>query len=568
MDSRIQKTRTDVLILIPVFREGININKIIKQIKNLELDFSVLFMVTLVEEKDDDTLRRVKKLAERNFVINYITNNVRGLGVSYVKGMSFALEHFYFNSLCTMDADGSHKPSFVRELKAYSDWADLIIGSRYVEGGEIISWSKARSRGSKIVTGFFKKVLPVSVYDNTSGFRLYSHEFLKEIDFGSFKSKGYFFQIEILSKLLRLNAVTLEVPYSFKNREVGSSKLRFSDLVEYAKLSLFFSLFFLKDKLNNIFKKGWWYLSLIFKILYIKINKSKKNVYRLIVKITNDCNLRCVTCGNWKVKKKEYLDLRKAECYFEETNKNLLFLTLTGGEPFLDVDYLLKIIEKAKKECPNLYFISINTNGFFPERVLGVVNILLQRYRFLNLFIGVNHFPNPDWAEKNTGTDKAFYNSRKTINYLSQLEKKFSGCLSFYKMFTINNKKDAGYIEKDKKLWITIAESNDFYNNKDSYKNILTLDDKRRIVEKFYYLNKKHLSYLNKKFLKEQLQLLEKGERNVFCWAGINRLYVNEKGENFICTRGVRARNQMNKHCKTCWTPCEAVFDLIQKFPN
>ena len=562
---KIQKKRADVVILIPVLLEAENINKIVREIQNLDINFLIVFIITF-QDKKDKTFLKVKFLAKNDFRVSYITNKTRGLGFAYLQGFSFVLKNFKFNYLCTMDADGSHQPFFIKNLSSYFGWGDLIIASRYINGGEIKSWNKIRELGSRSVTKIIKKALSISVHDNTSGFRCYSYNLLKQIDYNSFSSKGYFFQVEILIKLLDLNAVVLEVPYSFKKREAGISKLRLKDLLEYLKLFIIFALLFLKNKFKLFFRKFFWYLKLVFKIFYNNCFKSKGIPYKVTIKVTDNCNLRCRTCGNWKNKNSYYLPLEKAEVYFKGLNKNLMLLTLTGGEPFLDIDYLFKLIDLAKKECPNLRYISINTNGFFSRKIFKTVNVLLQKYDFLNLFIGLNYFPDSDWAKNNTGTSHAFYNSQNTLKHFLILRERFGKRFSFYKMFVIGGRDDLKYIKKDDNLWITIAESNVFYNNENSYKNILTLKEKREAIEKFYYLNRQYLSYLNKRFLKRQLEFLNKGKRNLFCWAGINRFYINEKGDKFICTRGLKNRKQMIKSCQMCWTPCEGVFDLIQKF--
>jgi len=562
--QKYKNKNSDVLILIPVLLEGENLDELLNQFEKVQSDFLILFIITL--NKDEDaTLRKIKDYSQRDPRINYITNKVRGLGRAYIQGFNHALTNFDFKYLCTMDGDCSHQPIFINKMMLNINLVDLVIASRYIQNGKVMNWNSTRKWGSKFVTYFFKNIFPVSIYDNTSGFRLYSYNLIKKINFNSFHSKGYFFQIEILFKIFKLKGIILELPYCFQGRSKGHSKLRHIDLIEYIFLSFKFTCYFLKKKISLFLRKIGWYFILFNKIINNKFNKTFPNPYRLIVKINNDCNLKCSTCGIWRIKQKEYLSIKKAKIFFNRFNKNLLFLTFTGGEPFLDNNHLLNLIDLAKKRCPNLYFISINTNGFLSDTIFITINFLLQKYNFLHLFIGLNHFPTKDWAKSRTGNNKAFCKSQETFLSLKKLQNSFSKRLKIYKMFTINTLEDANYLKKDKDLWITFAESNIFYNNKNSHLSTLSIKDKKKIVNDFYIMNSEYLGYINRRFLKRQQSFFNKGRRNLYCWAGINRFYINEKGEEFICTRGLKNRKKMdNSICSNCWTPCEAVFDLVQ----
>jgi dolichol-phosphate mannosyltransferase len=126
-----------------------------------------------------------------------------------------------------MDGDLSHR---VRDLSNLLEMkkrlsADLVIGSRWISGGEIENWSKARELLSRFANRYVRAVLNLHVNDSTSGFRVYSADLIEKIDVTSIQSEGYCFQIEMTRAARRAGAKIVEVPITFRERESGVSKM-------------------------------------------------------------------------------------------------------------------------------------------------------------------------------------------------------------------------------------------------------------------------------------------------------------------------------------------------------
>ena len=137
-----------------------------------------------------------------------------------------------FNYLVEMDADFSHQVDDLKKLLEKKSKNSLIIGSRYIPGGNIVGWSKRRETLSKYANRFVKFLSSSKINDSTSGFRVYSKEALKKIDYSKTKSNGYSFQIEMTLIAVDRGVEVLEVPITFLEREIGKSKMNYKIILE------------------------------------------------------------------------------------------------------------------------------------------------------------------------------------------------------------------------------------------------------------------------------------------------------------------------------------------------
>lgn len=157
-----------------------------------------------------------------------------GLGQAYVAGFAHALAAGAGHVL-EMDADFSHDPGDVpRLLAAARAGADLVLGSRYVRGGGVENWGVRRrilSRGGCV---YARLVLRVPVRDLTGGFKCFSAEALRAIDFATARSEGYAFQVELTNRALRRGLRVAEVPIVFRERREGESKMSGAIAIEAA----------------------------------------------------------------------------------------------------------------------------------------------------------------------------------------------------------------------------------------------------------------------------------------------------------------------------------------------
>ena len=147
-----------------------------------------------------------------------------GLGPAYVAGFRRALAEGA-ELVLEMDCDFSHDPADVPRLVAATERADLVLGSRYVEGGSIPSWGIVRRAISYGGTLYARLILGVPVRDLTGGFKCFRREVLERIDLDSISSKGYAFQIETTYRAIRAGFRVEEIPITFVDREVGGSKM-------------------------------------------------------------------------------------------------------------------------------------------------------------------------------------------------------------------------------------------------------------------------------------------------------------------------------------------------------
>jgi dolichol-phosphate mannosyltransferase len=148
----------------------------------------------------------------------------QGLGAAYRAGFTWGLERGY-EVLVEMDADGSHPPEQLPRLLAPLQWADLVIGSRYVPGGAVVNWPDQRlwlSRGGNLYT---RLALGLPVQDATAGYRAFRAQSLRRIDYASIASQGYCFQVDTTRRAQRCGLAVVEVPITFTEREVGESKM-------------------------------------------------------------------------------------------------------------------------------------------------------------------------------------------------------------------------------------------------------------------------------------------------------------------------------------------------------
>ncbi len=309
------------------------------------------------------------------------------------------------------------------------------------------------------------------------------------------------------------------------------------------------------------FKNIFWLLKLIFKNIKISFFPNSSNIYRLLIKINNNCNYKCTTCNSWKNKKNNFITKKAAHKIAEKFKNKLFFLSITGGEPFLQRKRLVYFIKEIKKTNQDLRYISINTNCSLPLSIYKTAEKLLKDFPDLNLRLGLHYIPSKSWGFEETGNSSARANYKKTEKLLKILTKKYKKRFSFYKMITLGNKKNITFIEKEKDLWLNFAVTSSFYDNlKSETVQNLTKEEKVEIIN--YFLKKNKTSFLNKHYLLRLKDTIAE-ERRVNCYAGINRVYRDEKGKDFICSVGIKARKEMTQEsCKNCWTACEAVFDF------
>ena len=223
----------NVCVVIPTLNESDTIGELIAELRELE---NIQVSAIIVDDgSTDGTLEIVGATSWWDDDVHLINRKRKlGLGTAIRVGIMRALElHPPPDYIVTMDGDLSHDPQDIPLLVDMCDSESVIIGSRYVEGGEIRGWNLSRhiiSRGANIVARVFGKI---PAKDCTSGFRCYGVGMKRAIA-PDLKASGYDIQIEMLSKAARRGFRIGEAPIVFRDRENGDSKLDVTQILKYA----------------------------------------------------------------------------------------------------------------------------------------------------------------------------------------------------------------------------------------------------------------------------------------------------------------------------------------------
>ncbi|WAC58280.1 polyprenol monophosphomannose synthase [Gordonia sp. SL306] len=213
------------LVVIPTFNERENLPGIVTRLHAALPGAHVLVVDDSSPDGTGDVAESIaaQDTAKRVHVLHRTEKD--GLGKAYLAGFAWGLAREYA-VIIEMDADGSHAPEQLgRLLEAVNAGADLVIGSRYVSGGELVNWPKRREFLSRGANTYARLALGAKVHDITAGFRAYRRTVLEKIDLGSVESAGYCFQIDLAWRAVRAGFDVREVPITFTEREVGESKM-------------------------------------------------------------------------------------------------------------------------------------------------------------------------------------------------------------------------------------------------------------------------------------------------------------------------------------------------------
>jgi dolichol-phosphate mannosyltransferase len=207
-------------VCLPTYNERENIEPMLRALG--EQDVRVL---VIDDSSPDGTGELADRLAaELDYVDVLHRPRKEGLGPAYLAGFRRALADGA-GRILEMDCDFSHDPKDVPRLIAATEEADLALGSRYVEGGEVANWGLIRRAISAGGSLYARLLLSVPTRDLTGGFKCYRREVLERIDLDAIHSRGYAFQIETTYRALRAGFRVVEVPIRFADREAGGSKM-------------------------------------------------------------------------------------------------------------------------------------------------------------------------------------------------------------------------------------------------------------------------------------------------------------------------------------------------------
>jgi dolichol-phosphate mannosyltransferase len=211
------------LVIIPTYNERDNLEPISSAVLKAEARVDIL---VVDDNSPDGTGQLADELAAKEPRIRVLHREKKeGLGKAYLHAFRWALDEGY-QFIIQMDADFSHDPKYLPKLiDEGRAGTDLVLGSRYVDGGGTVNWGPGRrfiSRGGSL---YARTILGVPIRDFTAGFRCYRRGVLESLDLGQVKSTGYAFQIELTYRTVKAGFKVKELPIIFEDRRVGQSKM-------------------------------------------------------------------------------------------------------------------------------------------------------------------------------------------------------------------------------------------------------------------------------------------------------------------------------------------------------
>ncbi len=210
------------IVIIPTYNELNNVKKLVPELLILYDDLDILIVD---DNSPDGTGKYIEKLSKENQRVKLIEREGKlGLGTAYVAGYKYMLKNGY-DVAFQMDADYSHDPREIANFRKYLDEYDLIIGSRYIEGVNVINWPMQRLLLSYFANQYTRIITGLPLQDSTGGFKCFKRKVLEAINLDEIKSNGYAFQIEMNYKAWKKGFNLKEVSIIFMDRVTGTSKM-------------------------------------------------------------------------------------------------------------------------------------------------------------------------------------------------------------------------------------------------------------------------------------------------------------------------------------------------------
>lgn len=239
---------SDSLVIIPTYNEMENAERMIRTVMGLEKDFHLL----IVDDGSPDGTGEIVKSLQTGYegrLHLMERKGKQGLGTAYIAGFNWALERDY-EFIFEMDCDFSHNPKDLVRLYncAVEEPADLVIGSRYIVGVNVVNWPMGRVLMSYYASAYVRMITGMNIRDTTAGFKCYRRKVLETINLKAVKFFGYAFQIEMKFLTWKHGFKIKELPIIFTDRTAGESKMS-SGIFKEAILGV------IQMRLKSLFKK-------------------------------------------------------------------------------------------------------------------------------------------------------------------------------------------------------------------------------------------------------------------------------------------------------------------------
>lgn len=222
LDATARAPLSRPVVLVPTYNERENLAALVGRVRAVAPQVDVC---VLDDASPDGTGAIADGLAAADERVHVLHRPGKaGLGAAYLHGFDWALERGY-DAIIEMDADGSHRPQDLPLLLAAAERADVVIGSRWVPGGQVVNWPGRRKALSLGANAYTRVWLGMAVRDATAGFRLYRADALRTMGLTDVASQGYCFQVDLTWRAVHAGLVVVEVPITFVERENGVSKM-------------------------------------------------------------------------------------------------------------------------------------------------------------------------------------------------------------------------------------------------------------------------------------------------------------------------------------------------------
>ena len=212
------------LVIIPTYNEKENISAMIDKVFSLPEPFELL----VIDDGSPDGTAEIVRQRRKEFpeTLHLLERSGKqGLGTAYLTGFRWGLDNG-FDYICEMDCDFSHNPDdLVRLYEAAAEGNDVVVGSRYVQGVNVVNWPMGRVLMSYFASCYVRLVTGVNIHDTTAGFVCYTRRVLETIPLDEVRFKGYAFQIEMRYTAYKIGFKLKEVSVVFTNRREGTSKM-------------------------------------------------------------------------------------------------------------------------------------------------------------------------------------------------------------------------------------------------------------------------------------------------------------------------------------------------------
>lgn len=232
----------NILVCVPTYNEKDNIEKIIDAVLAQGDDIEILIIDDNSPDGTGDIVENLKNSNQRVHLLR--RPGKMGLGTAYIDGFKYGLSLPQIGFLMEMDADFSHDPNVIPRFREAIEEADLVIGSRYINGISIVNWPISRLLLSYFASIYVRYISGLPVLDPTGGFKCFRREALESLDLDKIRSNGYCFQIEMSFFVWRAGLRIMEIPIIFIDRQEGSSKM--SRKIVYEAIWGVWRLFFMK----------------------------------------------------------------------------------------------------------------------------------------------------------------------------------------------------------------------------------------------------------------------------------------------------------------------------------